>query len=53
MTSCISDHIPILLIIGPPRSGTSILGRVLDAFPAVSSWVEPYFVWDRLGEQRK
>lgn len=44
-------HIPILLIIGPPRSGTSILGRILGTHPAISTWVEPYFVWDRFFRQ--
>lgn len=29
-----------------PRSGTSILGRVLDKHPRISTWVEPYYVWD-------
>ena len=34
------------MIIGPPRSGTSILGRVLDLHPLISTWVEPYYIWD-------
>lgn len=41
-----SSNIPIVLIIGVPRSGTSILGRVLDAHPRISTWVEPYYIWD-------
>lgn len=35
-----------MLIIGTPRSGTSILGRVLDQHPSISTWVEPYYIWD-------
>ena len=35
------------MIIGAPRSGTSILGRVLDQHPLISTWVEPYYIWDR------
>jgi hypothetical protein len=34
------------MIIGAPRSGTSILGRVLDLHPVISTWVEPYYIWD-------
>jgi len=34
------------LIIGVPRSGTSILGRVLDKHPRIATWVEPYYIWD-------
>lgn len=34
-------------IIGPPRSGTSILSQVIDQLPGVANWFEPYFVWDR------
>jgi hypothetical protein len=34
------------MIIGAPRSGTSILGRVLDQHPLISTWVEPYYIWD-------
>jgi hypothetical protein len=34
------------MIIGTPRSGTSILGRVLDQHPLISTWVEPYYIWD-------
>lgn len=34
------------MIIGTPRSGTSILGRILDQHPLISTWVEPYYIWD-------
>ena len=34
------------MIIGPPRSGTSLLGRVLDRHPRLATWVEPYYVWE-------
>ena len=37
---------PIIIITGVPRSGTSILGRVLDRHPRISTWVEPYYIWD-------
>jgi hypothetical protein len=34
------------MIIGAPRSGTSILGSVLDQHPLISTWIEPYYIWD-------
>lgn|GEM_PF-611235 len=41
-----SQKIPLVIITGVPRSGTSILGRILDLHPRVSTWVEPYYIWD-------
>lgn len=38
---------PVLFVVGPPRSGTTILGEVLDHHPRLTHWYEPYFVWDR------
>jgi hypothetical protein len=35
-----------VFIVGSPRSGTTILGEILDKHPQVSQWYEPYFVWD-------
>lgn len=35
-----------VFIIGSPRSGTTVLGELLDKHPYVSQWYEPYFVWD-------
>ncbi len=40
-------EIPLLVIVGPPRSGTSVMGRILGLHPDVGTWIEPYFVWDR------
>jgi hypothetical protein len=34
-------------IVGSPRSGTTILGEILDKHQHISQWYEPYFVWDR------
>lgn len=45
--SHLEQEIPILIIVGPPRSGTSLLGRILGLHPQVATWIEPYFVWDR------
>jgi len=39
-------EVPVAMIIGPPRSGTSLLGQVLDRHPSISTWVEPYYIWD-------
>ena len=36
-----------VFIIGSPRSGTTILGEILDKHEKISQWYEPYFVWDR------
>ena len=35
-----------VFIVGSPRSGTSILGEILDRHDLISQWYEPYFVWD-------
>ena len=40
------QDVPVVIITGVPRSGTSILGRVLDRHPRVSTWVEPDYIWD-------
>lgn len=37
----------LLFIVGSPRSGTTILGTILDAHSEISQWYEPYFMWDR------
>mgnify|MGYP006283762893 CR=1 FL=1 len=36
-----------LFIVGSPRSGTTILGEILDLHPEINQWYEPYFVWDK------
>ena len=36
-----------VFIVGSPRSGTTILGELLDKHHHISQWYEPYFVWDR------
>lgn len=41
------NHFRTAFIIGAPRSGTTILGKMLDIHPDIRQWVEPYFVWDR------
>jgi len=33
-------------IVGSPRSGTTILGEILDGHERIAQWYEPYFVWD-------
>jgi hypothetical protein len=35
-----------VFIVGSPRSGTTILGELLDRHDHISQWYEPYFVWD-------
>lgn len=36
---------PVAFIVGAPRSGTTIMGRVLEAHPAVAHLYEPYYLW--------
>ena len=36
-----------VFIVGSPRSGTTILGELLDKHAQISQWYEPYFIWDR------
>ncbi|MBW1945566.1 MAG: sulfotransferase [Deltaproteobacteria bacterium] len=39
-------RVPIVMIIGPPRSGTTLLGNLLDLHPKISTIIEPYYIWD-------
>ena len=36
-----------VFIVGSERSGTTILGEILNLHPDISQWYEPYFVWDK------
>ena len=36
-----------VFIVGSPRSGTTILGKILDGHRDISQWYEPYFIWDK------
>lgn len=36
-----------VFIVGSPRSGTTLLGDILDLHPQIARWYEPYFVLDR------
>jgi hypothetical protein len=35
-----------VFIVGSPRSGTTLLGDILDLHPQIGRWYEPYFVLD-------
>ena len=41
-----AEKASFVFIIGSPRSGTTILGELLDKHIQVNQWYEPYFVWD-------
>ncbi|MBW1993278.1 MAG: sulfotransferase [Deltaproteobacteria bacterium] len=45
--SVLPNNDSFVFIIGSPRSGTTILGEILDKHNEISQWYEPYFVWDR------
>lgn len=34
-------------IIGSPRSGTTILGNILNEHPGIAEWYEPYYLWEK------
>jgi len=36
-----------VFIVGSPRSGTTVLGEILDKHRKISQWYEPYFIWDK------
>jgi len=38
---------PVVFIVGSPRSGTTILEDILSVHPAIASWYEPYYLWER------
>lgn len=35
-----------VFILGSPRSGTTLLGDILDMHPAIARWYEPFFITD-------
>jgi len=37
----------IVFIVGSPRSGTTLLGNILDNHELISQWYEPYFIFDK------
>ncbi|MES0488508.1 MAG: sulfotransferase [Leptospirales bacterium] len=37
----------VAFIVGSPRSGTTILGEILNEHPRMAQWYEPYFIWDK------
>jgi len=36
-----------VFLVGSERSGTTVLGQILDRHPDIAQWYEPYFVWDK------
>lgn len=42
-----SQNLDIVFIVGSPRSGTTLLGDILDLHPLIGRWYEPHFVFDR------
>ena len=47
-----SDRVPIALVVGCARSGTSILGELLAAHPSVAYVFEAQRTWDQVGNAR-
>jgi hypothetical protein len=39
--------VEFVFIVGSPRSGTTVLGEILDRHERICQWYEPYFVWDK------
>jgi hypothetical protein len=45
-----TSEIACIVVVGAPRSGTTILAEVLGRHPEVADFYEPYYIWDyRLG----
>jgi hypothetical protein len=36
----------VAFIVGSPRSGTTLLGEIIDRHPSICNWYEPFFVLD-------
>ena len=36
-----------ILIVGSPRSGTTLLGKILSSHPEVAYWEEPRTIWSQ------
>ena len=39
-----SDYI---FIVGSPRSGTTLTGKILNSHPDIATWFVPYFMWEK------
>ncbi|MFP4041084.1 MAG: sulfotransferase family protein [Desulfosudaceae bacterium] len=42
-----NEEVQVAFIIGSPRSGTTILGNILDRHESIGEWYEPYYIWLR------
>lgn len=40
-----SNELQVAFVIGSPRSGTTILGEILEAHPDMAHLYEPYYIW--------
>ena len=36
-----------VFIVGSPRSGTTLLGNILNEHPGIAEWYEPYYLWEQ------
>jgi len=47
MTSKKTNRTRVAFIIGSPRSGTTILGNLLNCHRQITEWYEPYYLWEK------
>jgi len=36
-----------IFIVGSPRSGTTVIGKLLNSHPQIATWFVPYFMWEK------
>jgi hypothetical protein len=42
----VASDLKIAFLVGSVRSGTTILGNILDYHRDIRQWHEPYFIWE-------